>query len=181
MKTGKVEEFPMIDPEYEARKALMTKADLTWYDSIGGQTWGANSAEPLPYGNMLRRLAADKNGNSVWVPLWAQSTVAEIDINTHKITWHKLPIQMHPYKTVVDKNHNVYTDTSLADGVFRYMPSTQQWTLFRLPSHGCGSRHIGFDDYKGDLWLPCDQSDKVARFQFRSEADLKGLEAAAIR
>ena len=181
MKTGKVEEFPMHDPEYETRKALMTKADLTWYDSIGGQTWGANSAEPLPYGNMPRRLAADKNGNSVWVPDWAQSNLAEIDINTHKITYHKLPIQVHPYKTIVDKNHNVYTDTSLVDGVHKFNPATQQWTLYRLPSHGCGSRHVSFDDYKGDLWLPCDQSDKVARFQFRSDADLKALEAAAIR
>jgi streptogramin lyase len=181
MKTGKVTEFPMHDPEYEARKALMTKADLTWYDSIGGQTWGANSAEPLPYGNMPRRLAADKNGNSVWVPNWAQSNLAEIDINTYKVTYHKLPIQVHPYKTIVDKNHNVYTDTSLVDGVFRYVPSSGQWTLFRNPSHGCGSRHVSFDDYKGDLWVPCDQSDKVIRYQFRSDADLRALEAAAVR
>jgi virginiamycin B lyase len=179
MKTGKVTEFDMRDPGYAARKALATPADLAFYDSIGAESWAGNSAEPLPYANMPRRLSADKNGNTVWVPNWADSNLAEIDIHTLKVTYHPLPIHVHPYKTTVDKNHNVWTDTSLADAVFRFTPATQTWTMFRLPSHGCGSRHVSFDDVRGDLWLPCDQADKVARFQFRTAAGIRALEAAA--
>ena len=178
-KTGKITEFDMHDPLYDARKALATSADLAFYSSIGGGTWAANSASPLPYMNMPRRLSADKRGDTVWVPNWAQSNIAEINIRSHKVVYHELPVQVHPYKTTVDKDHNVWTDTSLADAVWRYTPSTGSWTMFRLPSHGCGSRHISFDDLKGELWLPCDQANKVMRFQFRSAERIARLRAAA--
>jgi streptogramin lyase len=166
MKTGKVTEFDMHDPEYDARKALATPRDLEFYEAIGAGRFANNSA-------------ADKHGDTVWVPNWAQTTLAEININTHQVTYHKLPIQTHPYKTIVDKNHNVYTDSGMADAVFRFTPSTQQWTMFRYASHGCGSRHISFDDYKGELWLPCDQSNKVIRFQFRTAEEVRALQTAA--
>jgi streptogramin lyase len=179
MKTGKVDEFDMHDPAYETRKALATPADLAFYESIGAGTWANNSASPLPYANMPRRLSADKHGDTVWVPNWSQTNIAEINIHTHKVTYHTMPIQVHPYKTTVDKDHNVWTDTSMADAVFKFVPKTGQWTMYRLPSHGCGSRHVSFDDVRGELWLPCDQSNKVARFQFRTEAEVKALETAA--
>jgi streptogramin lyase len=73
----------------------------------------------------------------------------------------------------------VWTDTSLADAIFKFTPSTGQWTMYHLPSHGCGSRHMSFDDVKGEAWLPCDQSNKVARFQFRSADQLRTQEGAA--
>jgi streptogramin lyase len=179
MKTGKVTEFDMHDPDYDARKALATAMDLEFYEAIGAGRWANNSASPLPYMNMPRRLSADKHGDTVWVPNWAQSELTEININTHQVTYHKLPIQTHPYKTIVDPQHNVWTDSGMADAVFRFTPATQQWTMFRYASHGCGSRHISFDDYKGELWLPCDQSNKVIRFQFRSAEQIRALAAAA--
>lgn len=178
-KTGKVTEFDMQDPEYETRRGLMTREDLTWYDSIGGGTWAINSASPLPYMNMPRRLAADKNGDKVWVPMWAQDSIAGIDINTHKITWHKLPIHTHPYKTTVDRDHNVWTDSGMANAAFRFNPTSGEWTMFPIPSHGCASRHMSYDRYSNEIWVPCDQSNKVVRFQFRSAEQLKALEAAA--
>ena len=179
MKTGKVVEIDMRDPDYEARKALATPADLAFYDSIGGGTWSANSASPLPFANMPRRMAADKNGNKVWVPNWAQSNIAEIDINTHQVTYHRLPIRVHPYQIAVDKDHNVWTDTSLADAIWKFTSSTGQWTMYRYPSHGCGSRHMSFDSLKNEAWVPCDQANKVIRFQFRSAAELQAQQLAA--
>ena len=106
------------------------------------------------------------------MPLWAQSSLAEIDIHTRQVTYHRLPLQVHPYKTTVDARHNVWTDTSLVDGVWRFTPSSGQWTLFRLPSHGCGSRHISVDDARNEVWLPCDQSNKVIRIQQRTPAQV---------
>lgn len=179
LKTGKVYEIDIRDPDYDTRKALATPADLAFYDSIGAETWATNSASPLPYANMPRRLDVDKRGDSVWVPSWAQSNITEIDIHTLKTTYHRLPINAHPYKTIVDKNHNVWTDVALADGTLKFNPSTKEWTLYRLPSHGCGSRHMGFDDFRNEAWLACDQASKVARFQFRSADDIRQLKAAS--
>jgi streptogramin lyase len=179
MKTGQVSEIDMRDPDYEARKALATPADLAFYESIGAESWSTNSASPLPYANMPRRLAADKTGNSVWVPNWAQSNIAEIDIHSLRVTYHRLPIHVHPYKTIVDKQHNVWTDTSLADAALKFNPASGAWTVYRLPSHGCGSRHMGFDDFRGEAWIACDQASKVVRIQFRTAADLQQLQLAA--
>jgi streptogramin lyase len=178
MKTGKVTEFDMHDPGYDARKELF-KADLDFYESIGGEIWSGTSATPLPYGEFPRRLAADKNGNSVWVPNWAQSNLAEINIHTYKVTYHELPLKMHPYKTIVDKFHNVYTDTQVGDGMYKFNPSTQEWSYYQLPTHGCSSRHMSFDDVRGEAWVPCDQADTVDRIQFRTAAQIQALKAAA--
>jgi streptogramin lyase len=180
MKTGKVTEFVMQDPEYDARKALFAP-DLEFYDSIGAEQWAGTSGNPLPYGEMPRRLAADKNGDTVWVPNWAQSNVAEINIHTMKVTYHELPMKIHPYKTIVDKNHNVYTDTQVGDGVYKFAPSTQEWTYYQLPTHGCSSRHMSFDDVRGEAWVPCDQADTVDRIQFRSPEQIQALKAAAVK
>jgi streptogramin lyase len=95
------------------------------------------------------------------------------------VTYHELPIHTHPYKTIVDRDQNVWTDSGLADAIFRFTPSTQQWAMFRYASHGCGSRHISSDHYTGEMWLPCDQANKVIRFQFRTADDIKALQAAA--
>ena len=85
---------------------------------------------------------------------------------------------MHPYKTIVDRQHNVWTDTSLADAVLKFDPASGQWTIYRLPSHGCGSRHMGFDDFRGEAWIACDQASKVTRIQFRTADDIQELTAA---
>jgi len=179
MTNGEVVEIDMRDPDFGARKSLATAADLAFYDSIGAGTWSTNSASPLPFANMPRRLSADKQGDTVWVPNWAQSNIAEINIHTLKVTYHRLPIHVHPYKTVVDRYHNVWTDTSLADATLRFTPASGQWTVFRLPSRGCGSRHMGFDDFRNEAWIACDQANKAVRLQFRSMEDIQLLKAAS--
>lgn len=179
MKTGKVTEFPMRDPEYAARKALSTPQDLAFFDNVGALTWGGTSVDPLPYSEMPRRMSADKTGDTVWVPLWASDYLAEINIHTHKVSYHRLPVKTHPYKTDVDNHHRVWTDGQVADAAFEFDPATQQWTTYQLPSRGCSSRHVFFDDVRGELWVPCDQANMVVRVQFRSAADLRAAEAAA--
>ena len=104
---------------FEARKALATQEDLIFYDSIGAETWARNSAEPLPFSEMPRRLSADKYGDTVWVPNWAASSLTEINIHTFRISYHELPYKQYPYKTTVDAHHNVYTDTQVGDGVYK--------------------------------------------------------------
>jgi streptogramin lyase len=179
MRTGQVYEFPMRDPEYAARKALSTPEDLAFFDNVGAETWGGNSADPLPYAEMPRRMSADETGDVVWVPMWANRYLAEINIHTHQVTYRRLPFDGHPYKTDTDTHHDVWTDAQDSDTALEFDPATQQWTIYQLPSRGCSSRHVFFDKVRGELWVPCDQADMVVRVQFRSAADLKAQEAAA--
>ncbi len=181
IKTGETKEFLMRDPEFEARKALATKDDLTFYDSIGAETWARNSAEPLPFSEMPRRLSADKYGDTVWVPNWAASSLAEINIHTFKVTYHEFPYKQHPYKTTVDAHHNVYADTQVGDGVYKWSMNNKTWTYFQLPTHGCSSRHMSYDTLKEEIWVPCDQANTVDRIQTRSIEDIKALKAAAVK
>lgn len=181
MKTGKVTEFPMRDPEYAARKALSTPEDFAYFHNIEAETWGWNSAEPLPYSEMPRRMSADKTGDTVWVPMWANRYLAEINIHTHQVTYHRLPFDAHPYKTTVDEHHNVWTDPQDSDTGAEFDPATQQWTIYQLPSRGCSSRHVFFDKIRNELWVPCDQADMVVRVRLRAAADLRAAQAAAAR
>ena len=48
VETGEITEVPMRDPEYEARKALATPADLEYYASIGSLTGGGAFGESRP-------------------------------------------------------------------------------------------------------------------------------------
>jgi streptogramin lyase len=177
MKAGKVYEIDMRDPEYAARNALSTPEDLAFYENIGAETWAKSSAEPLPYSEMPRRLSADTSGHTVWVPLWASYYLAEINTRTHKVTYHRLPITSHPYKTTVDSHHNVWLVAQDSDNAIEFTPSTKKWTIYQLPSRGCSPRHVFFDDRRGELWLPCDQANMVVRVQFRSDAELRAASA----
>jgi streptogramin lyase/mono/diheme cytochrome c family protein len=168
VKTGKAFDLPMHDPDRAARMALATPDDLAFYESIGTQFWGGSSANPVLYADAPRRMSADKAGRTVWVPLWAGQHVAEIDIRTLKVTYHALPIHGQPYNTAVDKQHNVWADVPMGDSLVRLNPTTRQWTVFRLPSIGCNSRHFSIDAARDEVWLACDQTSRVARFQFRT-------------
>jgi streptogramin lyase len=123
-------------------------------------------------------MSADKTGTTVWVPNWAGENLAEIDIHTLKVTYHPLPIHGHPYSTAVDKQHYVWADVPLGDSLVRLNPKTGEWTVYRLPSHGCGSRDMSVDNVRSEVWLPCDQSGKVARFQFRTAEQIQAQKTA---
>ena len=124
-----------------------------------------------------RRLGADKNGNTVWVPLFHASAVAKIDIKTRKTTYYPLPITAHPYFLVVDKNHTVWTNSMVDDIVAQFEPKTEQWTFFRLPTHGCETRNLAVDDLRGEVWVPCIKASKTVRLQFRTPAQIQALKS----
>jgi streptogramin lyase len=179
VKTGKVTAIAMRDPEYDARKALATKEDLEFYESHGSLAWGGLGANPVPYASAPRRLAADKHGATVWVPNWAGSNIAEIDIHSLHVTYHKLPVTGNAYKTDLDNQHNVYASVPLADSLVKYDPATKSWTVYPFATHGCGPRHVSVDRIRGEVWVPCDQASKVQRFQFRTAAQIRSQKTAA--
>jgi streptogramin lyase len=92
-----------------------------------------------------------------------------------------MPFYEHPYKTTVDNHHRVWADGQVSDTGNEFDPATQKWTVYQLPSRGCSSRHVFFDNVRGELWVPCDQANMVVRVQFRSAGDLQAQATAASR
>jgi streptogramin lyase len=175
--SGQTYEFPMRPPD--RMEVALTPADREFYHNIGGDRFSGTFARP---GSQApRRLSTDKNGTSVWVANWWGENLAKIDIKTKKVVgYYKVPTGSNPYNTVVDKNHVVWTNLTPDDAVGRFDPKTEQWTIYKLPSIGAELRHIGFDDLRGDVWVPYREADRAARLQFRTQAQLEALKRGSI-
>jgi streptogramin lyase len=162
--TGEVGEvsLPPIDDE---------EIDPT--DKEVGWGWAAN--QPL-YSKGPRRLRADMKGDTLWVCEFFAGRLAKIDIHTKKLTEYKLPGSYryaYLYEPVVDKNHIVWFSLANADAFGKFDPATEKFTFYPLPTRGTNVRHIDVDNTKPipEIWLPYDSVGKVARIQFRANAE----------
>lgn len=162
VKTGKVQEIVMRPPWYSDEASLATPADRAFTQTVGAVHWHGI----LPGAQYPRRMGADKNGTTVWVPNWYGRNLARIDINTKAVVYHKLPINGQPYFVKVDKHHVVWTNLTNDDRVMSFDPASDRWTVFRLPINGCESRQMTVDDRTGDVWVPCYRASKVYRIRF---------------
>ena len=168
-RTGESTEFIMRPPWMADRENVMTPADRNFYESVGALNWGGINS--VPGAQAPRRLGADRNGDTVWVPNYLGMNLAKINIRTHETTYYPLPINGNPYFVVVDKNHQVWTNLLSDDRVVKLDPATEEWTIYQLPSIGCETRNIAVDDIRGDIWVPCARTSRVARLQFRTAAE----------
>ena len=166
-KTGKTYEVVMRPP-WLAKEDVTTAADRDWYAQMGVMTWG--NINTVPYGQQPRRLGADKHGDAVWVPNNAASNVAKIDIHTLETKYY--PIEGNPYFVTVDSDSNVWTNLFLDARVAKLNPRTGQWTYYTLPSR-CESRNISVDTIRGDVWVPCANTSRIIRLQFRTAAQIE--------
>jgi streptogramin lyase len=135
---------------------------------MGVMTWG--NINTVPFGQQPRRLGADKRGDSVWVPNNAGNNLARINIRTLETKYY--PVQGNPYFVTVDKDSMVWTNLFADAKVARFNPRTEQWTYFTLPSR-CESRNISVDDIRGEVWVPCSNTSRVIRLQFRTAEQLQ--------
>ena len=170
-RTGESTEFIMRPPWMADRESLMTPDDRAFYESVGALLWGGINS--VPGAQAPRRLGADRGGDTVWVPNYLGMNLARIDIRTHEVTYHALPINGNPYFVVVDKDHNVWANLLSDDRVVKLEPDTGEWTIYQLPSIGCETRNIAVDDIRGDIWVPCARTSRVARLQFRTPAEVE--------
>jgi streptogramin lyase len=169
-RTGKTYEVVMRPPWLNEREDVTTAADREWYKSMGAMTWG--NINTIPYGQQPRRLGADKHGASVWVPNNAASNLAKINIHTLETKYY--PVEGNPYFVTVDKDSNVWTNLFIDAKVGKFNPRTEQWTYYTLPSR-CESRNISVDDIRGDVWVPCANTSRVIRLQFRAAEQIQAL------
>ena len=174
--TGKTYEIRM--PRDQDRAALMTASDNAFYESVGALEWGGINS--VPGAQAPRRLAADPGGDTVWVPLYLGMKLASINTRTLELQYYPLPILGTPYYLVVDDEHNVWANLLSDDRIVKFEPKTENWTVYDLPSHGCSTRNIAFDNIRREAWLPCSRSSRLARFQFRTAEQLQALKRAVV-
>ncbi len=155
--TGEVSEVRMRPPWALDEEELLTPEDRDFFHRIGAP-----------------------NADSVFVANWWGHNLAQIDINTFETTYHRLPINSHPYATAVDRNHMVWTNLSADDAVAKLDPNTGQYTIYKLPSVGTELRHIAVNNDNGNtnVWVVYREASRAARIQFRTEAQLQAMKDA---
>ena len=179
--TGEVSEVRMRPPWTLDEEELLTPEDRDFFHRIGALRFSGSVFNPG--GQAPRRLFADPNGDYVYVANWWGHNIAQININTFETTYHRLPINSHPYATAVDRNHMVWTNLSSDDAVAKLDPSTGEYTLYRLPSVGTELRHVAVDDADASgepaVWVVYREASRAARIQFRTAEELIALKSAA--
>jgi streptogramin lyase len=178
--TGKSHEFKL--PPEQAVMENLTAEQQKFYETFVPPDFNT----PFAWAQSPRRMAADKNGNTVWIGNSFGGNLARVDINTKQVTLVPLPNpEAHqPYQVTVDKNHNVWTHLWSTDVVAKYNPSSSQWTLFDLPNRGTESRHIALLEREGQpmqVIVPYYRTRKVAVLTPRSEEEIAALRAQAKR
>jgi virginiamycin B lyase len=172
--TGRTTEFRMALDEQRARVA--SAEDKDYYASIGALEWGGINT--VPGAQAPRRLGADKTAGVVWVPNYLGLNLARIDVASGAVSYVQMPVPATPYFVSVDAQHRVWMNTLSDDALFRFNPTTKEWTIFSLPSLGCESRHMSLDEKRGEAWIACSRSSRIGRFQFRSAEQLAAAKAA---
>jgi streptogramin lyase len=180
IKTGKSGEFKLA-PEKAVMDSL-TPDQRKMYETFQPPDFNT----PFAWAQAPRRMGADKNGDYVYVGNSFGGTLAKINIHTKETTLVPLPNpEAHqPYQIGVDKGHNVWTNLWSTDKVAKYDPSTNQWTLFDLPTRGTESRHISLLEHDGQplrVIIPYERGRKVAVLTPRTEAELQALKAQVSR
>lgn len=142
--------------------------------AMSGSDW--NSA--MPWAQGPRRLAADKNGDDVWVCDWWGGNLARINIHTLKVKLYPLPMaDSEPYAAAVDSSHNVWINMMNADSVMKFDPKTEHWTQFSLPTLGTENRHISLIERNGTVQIivAYERVSKVARLIVRTAEEIQAL------
>jgi streptogramin lyase/mono/diheme cytochrome c family protein len=167
--TGTIAELP-IAPRGDMLE-LATAEDRAFFEQVGSNTGTAILPSQGP-----RRMSAGPDA-VWWANFWGHS-IGKADLKTHAVTLYPSPIiDAHTYDVALDRRGRVWVALMTDDRVARFDPASQRWTVFQLPSLGFEMRHIAVDNHRAalDVWVPSYRTSKVARLQFRTEAQLVNI------
>ena len=123
-------------------------------------------------------MGTDKAADVLWVGDSWGSSLARIDTKTNEVTMIPFPsAAMQPYHISVDSKHNVWGNLWTNDQIFKYDPSTKQWTTFELPVRGTEMRHLTVDERSGvtKISMPVYRTNQMGIMTLRSDADIAKL------
>jgi virginiamycin B lyase len=170
--TGKVTEIVL--PENKKIRDFLTPAEVAAY----GKVTDISTGNPYPWAQGPRRMGTDKAADVLWVGDSWGSSLARIDTKTNEVTMIPFPsAAMQPYHISVDSKHNVWGNLWTNDQIFKYDPSTKQWTTFELPVRGTEMRHLTVDERSGvtKVSMPVYRTNQMGIMTERSEADIAKL------
>ena len=177
MATLKASEVPL--PEVPDVKAAQTPEAMKVYAAYDQLSFN----HPLPWQQGPRRMGADKNDDVLWVGDSWGGSLARIDTKTNETSIVPLPdpFSQQPYHIAVDSAHNAWGNLWSADEIYRYNPSTKDWTFFELPRRGTEVRFISLDETGGQLKVvtPLYRTSQISVMTVRSEADMAAAKEAA--
>jgi streptogramin lyase len=179
IKTGKTTEWKL--PPVAEEVKLANEADQKFYATYGPKDIGT----PFPWSQGPRRIGIDRDLGVIWVADSWGGNLLRIDTKTAAMKFIPFPSPAteQPYHAVPDKDHNVWASMWTTDQIAKYEPATGKWTLFDLPTRGTEVRIISLlekPDLK-ELVFAYARSSKIAVMTFRSEADVKAAEQAAVK
>jgi virginiamycin B lyase len=149
-------------------------AEVTEVDRQRRRTVRASQNSAPPGHKAPRRLAADPNGDVIWVALYTADRLARVDTKTNEVKEYPLPTPYSsPYATAVDKNGIVWINTMNHDVLTKFDPKTERFTEYTLPTRGTEIRHVQIDNSTNPptVWAPYNRTNKVVRIQFRTTAN----------
>jgi virginiamycin B lyase len=170
--TGKIQEIKL--PEVAEIKKSLSPVQLAAYDKVTDISTG----NPYPWAQGPRRMGTDKAADVLWVGDSWGSSLARIDTKTNEVTMIPFPsAAMQPYHISVDSKHNVWGNLWTNDQIFKYDPSTKQWTTFELPVRGTEMRHLTVDERSGvtKISMPVYRTNQMGIMTLRSDADIAKL------
>ena len=176
--TGKVTEIVL--PENKKIRDFLTPAEVAAY----GKVTDISTGNPYPWAQGPRRMGTDKNADVLWVGDSWGSSLARIDTKTNKVDMIPFPSDsMQPYHISVDSKHNVWGNLWTNDQIFKYNPTTKEWTMFPLPVRGTEMRHLTVDEHSGVLKvsMPVYRTNQMGVMQPRSEEDIAKLKQTAAK
>lgn len=164
--TGKVSEVVLGSQDPKELDIELTGKDYEMYKHL----YSENHAQgPLQKGP--DRLAADRDGDTVWVPYTVSDRLAKIDIHTKKITVYPFPHRyVRPYAAVVDKNHMVWVSSLSVNRIFKFNPQTERFTEYEFPTRATLNRNVAVDNSTDPptIWVAHFTIGKLSRMQFRT-------------
>ena len=120
-----------------------------------------------------RRMAAQ--GDYVWWSNWFGQSISRANIHTREVEYFNAPIRNgSPYAMIADKNGMLWVAFPNDDRVAKLNPSTREWTVYDLPSHGTNTRFITVDNRKDsvEVWEASFMTSKAVRLQFRTKEQM---------
>ncbi|CAJ5084137.1 carboxypeptidase regulatory-like domain protein [Burkholderia pseudomallei] len=96
-----------------------------------------------------RRLRFDPQGN-LWIPAFDDGGLMRFDTRTHRFETFKLPLLAHneyevPYAlNVQPKTGDIWITSNMSDRIFRFVPSTQTFITYPLPTRVTWLRDMTF-------------------------------------
>ena len=149
VETGEVVEIKIEPPDAEELRALWIDDDRDFYELVGDSSFGEIAR--VPGGQEPRRMAADHNGDTVWVPTYISNYLVRINIETLATSYYPVPIEGNPYEARVDGQHNVWVSLGAGDHVLKFEPGSEEWSAYRLPTLGCNARDVSIDDVRNEV------------------------------